>query len=67
MMVMKDNYSFFLSANLEKYLGQWVAIVDRKVVSSGVNAKKVLVAARRKFPSKTPLLAKVPTKEAMIL
>lgn len=63
---MDDNYSFFLSVNLDKYLGQWIAIVDRKIVSNGKSFKEVLKQARTKCPNKKPFVTRVPTEEAMI-
>jgi hypothetical protein len=63
---LKQNYEFYLSANLEGYLGEWVAICDNKIVSHGKNVKKVFEEAKKKFPDKEPLLTKVPSKETLI-
>lgn len=57
-----DNYSFYMKTNLEKYLGEWVAIVDEKLVSHGKSAKDVYREAKEKYPDKTPFLTCVPKK-----
>jgi len=60
-------FDFYVKANLQKYEGKYIAIVGKKVVSSGDNAKVVLDAATKKFPKKIPTLAKIPRGEALIL
>lgn len=64
-MVSKE-FEFYVKADLSKYQGKYVAIVGRKVVSSGGNAKEVIEQAIKKT-GKTPMLAKVPTDETLIL
>ena len=65
--MVSTEFEFYLKADLRKYEGKYVAIVDDKVVASGDNAKEVLNEAKRKFPSKMPTLAKIPREEALIL
>ena len=62
-----DDYSAYMSLNLEKYLGEWVGIVDGKVVSHGLDFKDVYMACRKIYPSKVPFLACVRKPMAMIL
>ncbi|MCX6767244.1 MAG: DUF5678 domain-containing protein [Candidatus Micrarchaeota archaeon] len=64
---MADDYSFYLNADFSRYLGQWIAIIDKKVVSHGEDAKQVYDRAKKEFPSKVPFLACVPKSTAMIL
>ena len=35
------NYEWFLKKDLSNYAGKWLAIVDKKVVASGDEAKEV--------------------------
>ena len=56
---------FYSKANLHKYEGGYVAIVDEDVVASGDNAKEVFHEAKRKT-GKTPTLAKIPREDALI-
>lgn len=64
---MSKEFEFFVKTDLSRYGGKYVAIVEDEVVASGDNAKKVLEEAKKKFPDKTPLLAKIPKKESLIL
>ena len=60
-------FEFYVKADLSKYEGKYIAIVEDKVVASGNNAKLVLEEAKRKYPGKTPALAKIPREETLIL
>ncbi|MEM2192218.1 MAG: DUF5678 domain-containing protein [Candidatus Hadarchaeales archaeon] len=53
--------------NLTKYRGKYVAIVSKKVVASGENAKLVLDRARAKYPRREIVLRKIPEEETLIL
>lgn len=62
-----QEFDFFLRANLEKYKGEYVAIVGKKIASHGKNAKEVWEKAKNKFPDSLPTIAKIPREEALIL
>ena len=66
-MAEEEEIKWFSKANLSKYIGKYIAIVDNRVVSSGENAKEVWKTAKEKYPDKTPSLAKVPKEELLIL
>lgn len=59
-------FELYLRADLSKFKGKYVAIVEDKVVASGENAKEVFEEAKRKT-GKTPTIAKIPKEEALIL
>jgi len=59
-------FEFYVKADLSKYEGKYIAVVDDKVVASGNNAKIVFEEAKRKT-GKIPTLAKIPKEEALIL
>lgn len=61
------DFDFFLSANLDRYKGEYVAIVSNKVAAHGINAKEVWNQARQKFPKVLPTIAKLPREEVLIL
>jgi len=65
--VSDENYLYYLNSDLSAYLGQWIAIVDKKVVSSSFNAKEAYDAAKKAFPGKVPFLACVPKAATLIL
>lgn len=64
--MVNQEFEYFIKADLRKYKGQYVAIVENKVVASGDNAKKVWEEAQKKT-GKIPTLAKIPKEEALIL
>ena len=63
---MEANYQFFMKTNVDSYIGQWIAICGQKVVSHGIDAKKVFREAKKKCPSERPLLTRIPDKDTMI-
>ena len=63
---MGKNYEFFMKTDLSTYIGKWIAICNKKIVSSGNNPKQVFQEAKKRCPDEKPLLAKVPEKETMI-
>jgi hypothetical protein len=60
-------FDFFIRADLSRFAGQYVAIVGEKVVASGPNAQTVWRKAKRRFPSSTPTLGKLPRSETLVL
>ena len=66
-MKIKGDYEWFLSANLNNYKGKHIAIINRKVIASGNNAKEVWMKAHKKFPDKEFLMAKIPEDDVLIL
>ena len=65
---MKDvSYEWFLRADLGKFRGLYIAVVDGQVVESGEEPEKIYVKAREKYPKKEVVLWKVPREETLIL
>lgn len=62
-----DDYQWFLGADLSRYRGRHIAILEGRVVSSGRNARDVWQRANRKHPGKDFLMAKVPEEDLLIL
>ncbi|GEM_PF-2223216 len=56
------NYDFYADADLTRYAGEWVAIVNEKVVAHRKNVKELIRIAAQKCPGITPFIAKVPLK-----
>ncbi len=61
------NYEFYINADLSEYAGKWIAIVDGKVVATGDRADVVYDQAKKRYPDKEVMLAKVPTDDTLIL
>jgi len=64
---MDEEIKWFASADLDKYAGKYIAIIGKKIVASGNNAKDVWNDAKAAYPDKTPTLAKIPKEELLIL
>ena len=64
---MEKEYAFFMKTDVSKYVDEWIAIVGNKIVSHGRDVEKVYKEAKELYPKKTPLIARVPGKETMIL
>ena len=62
-----DNFEYFVKTDLSKFVGNWVAILNNKIIASGKNFKEVAEKADKAFPNQKPLFTKVPKKTARIL
>ena len=62
-----SEFDFFIKTPLTKYEGQYVAILGRKIVSSGPSARLVWLKAKKKHPKSLPTIAKIPKKEVLVL
>ncbi len=63
---MNKNYKYFMKADIDKYVGEWIVICNSRIVSHGKNIKKVFKETKEKCPSERPFLARIPDKETMI-
>lgn len=63
---MSKNYQFYMKADLDGYIGEWVAICNKKIVSHGKDVKKVFMEAKEKCPKERSLITRIPDKESMI-
>lgn len=61
------DFKWFVGAELSEYKGRYIAIVNKRVVAHGENAKEVWTDAKRKYPEKIPALAKIPKDDILIL
>lgn len=64
---MEKELKFFALEQLQKFRGMHIALLGEKIVASGESAKEVLEKASKKHPSKMPVLAFVPEREALVL
>ncbi len=60
-------YVMSIGKELGKYLEQWIAVVDSRIVAEGPDAKTVFEKAKRVEPHRIPLIMKVPAKKVMVL
>ena len=52
--------------NVGNHFGEWIAVVNNKVISSGVDAKKVYQDAKEKHADKIPFVMKIPKESTML-
>ena len=66
---LKSEYEYVMSISdkLGKYLGDWMSVVDEDIVAAGQDAKAVYDKARKKYPSRTPFVMKIPKETVMLL
>lgn len=56
------NYEWYLKKDLSSYGGEWVAIIDEKVVAHGKDVSEVIKEVKTKHSNKMPLITKVRTE-----
>jgi len=61
------SYEWFLKADLGKFRGLYIAIVDGRVVESGEEPAKIYFKAKERYPTQEVVLWKVPKEETLIL
>ncbi|MFX1562186.1 MAG: DUF5678 domain-containing protein [Promethearchaeota archaeon] len=69
-MIMNGNFSTFERISEEpEYEGQWVVILDKKVVARGTSKeiKEEMETIRKEHPEEIPLIAKVSRKAMQIV
>jgi hypothetical protein len=64
---MNETVEWFVAADLREYAEKYVAIVGKRVISSGDDPEKVYNEAKTKCPKDEVILWKVPRKELLIL
>ena len=60
-------YGQEISANLSNYVGEWVIIIDKKVVQHGENLKRIFKEVKERYPTQKLLIGKVPVNGNLIL
>ena len=60
------NYDWFINTNLQEYAGEWVAILNKKVVAHEQDLKLLLERVKKTYPGKKPSLVKISDKLAIL-
>ena len=60
------NYEWFLKKDFSEHSGEWLAIIDRKIVESGKDVNKLIKSVKSKFPNKRPFITKVRDKLSIL-
>ena len=64
-MVAKQDFN--INIDFSKYRGKYIALIDKKIVGSGKNAKLILDHIKARYPKKEIVLRKIPEEETLIL
>jgi len=64
---MSKNFQAYLKLKKKGLEDKYVVIVKGKVVRKGKDIEKLLANVKKKFPKESPLVAKVPSEEVLIL
>lgn len=64
---MSKNLQAFLKLDTSKLANQYIVIVNKEIVETGQDIERMLRKARKKYPGKTPFVAKIPDKELLVL
>jgi len=64
--IQEANYQYFMQADIGAYIGEWIAILDNRIISHGKGLKEVVAKAKLASGGKKFLLARVPSEETMI-
>ena len=65
---MQTSKSYQIShEEMQKYAGQYVAVMNGKVVAAGKNLYKKVEELEKKFPDKKILVTYIPTEDLLIL
>lgn len=63
---LSDEYEWSQKQNLEIFKGKWIAVINKKIVGSGLYADDVVKEVKKKT-KETPFLIKVPTEDYLSL
>jgi hypothetical protein len=61
-----SEYEWVQHQDLSEFKGKWIAVINKKIVGSGVYADDVVRDVKKKT-KETPFLIKVPTEDFLLL
>lgn len=64
---MDKNLQAYIKLDKNKLANQYVVIIEGNPVATGTNIEEMLKVTRRKYPHKTPFVAKVPDQQLLVL
>ena len=62
-----DNYESFISMDVNEFIGEWIAIIDNKVIAHSKNLKEVYEQTKKISPQMIPFITKVRTTVKKLL
>ncbi len=62
-----NEYNTYLQLDTKQFAGEWIAIVDDKVVAHNKDPRIAYSEAQKRAKNKIPMLAKIPGNELLIV
>ena len=62
-----DNFESLKAEQLSKYAGEWIAVIDKKIVAHGKSFREVYNYVKKQFPNERPLIGKLPDSVPVVL
>ena len=62
-----SNFESLSEEDISKYAGQWIAVIDGKIVFNSKSFKKLYSFLKENHPNKKPLIGKLPEAIPTIL
>lgn len=62
-----SNFESLSEEDISKYAGEWIAVINNKIVSHGESLKEVYESAKKEYPQERPLIGKLPDNIPVIL
>ena len=59
-------YNSFMQTDIGKYVGEWIAVSEDRILAHGKNLKEVVELAKALSKGRKFLIARVPGEETMI-
>lgn len=67
MKAVSKDFQWYVDADLNRYRGEYVVILDEQVVYHGPDLAQLLKEFRKTYPHKVPKVAKIPLEETLVL
>ena len=62
-----SNFESLSKEDISKYAGQWIAIIDNKVVAHNKSFNEMYIFVQQNYPKKKPLISKLPEAVPVVL
>jgi len=56
-----SDFEWYTNVDLRRYIGKWVAILNKQVIASDKSFKSLMKKVEKKHPQTNPLITKVPS------
>jgi hypothetical protein len=62
-----SNFESLSEDNLLEFAGQWIAILDSKIVAHGKSFSEIYKLVKEHYPKERPLISKLPEANPVVL